>query len=118
MKNLAMRIDIEAGRLLAMKWTKRNEVRAGSLQGEHASNDIYDITGSANLFQRRWRNESGHMIACPLRSAFIKQILHQTFAGAHRGTFAQVFLFRNGWPNQERRKICSSHEARQRFFKH
>src|SRR5439155_17237263 len=118
MENLTVRIDVEAGRLLAVKGAEGDEVRTGSLQGDGPSNNIYDVTGSANLFQSRWRDESGHIIACPVRSTFIKYILDQTFAPANYGTFSQLLFFWKGWPNQKRGEISSSHQPGQRFFKH
>src|SRR5712692_5889977 len=102
MKNLPMRIDVETGRLLAVKRTKSHEVRASSFEGKDTSNDIDDVTGSANLFQSCWRNQSGHIIAWPIRLAFIKNFLNQPIARSHDGMFGKLLFFRNSRANQER----------------
>ena len=108
-----MRIDIEAGRLFPVKRTERKKVCPGSLQWERGSDDIYDVTGSANLFQSCWRNESGHIIACPVRSALIKYILDQSLSPANDGTPGQLLFFWKGGANEKRREISSGQQPSQ-----
>ena len=51
-EDLAMRVDVEAWALLAMKGAKRNEVGPGAFQGENGAYYVHDIARGANLFQR------------------------------------------------------------------
>src|SRR5437870_8883613 len=60
MKNLPMRIDVEAGSFLFVKRAEGDKVRAGALQRDIGTDDIDDITGSANLFERGGRKQAGH----------------------------------------------------------
>jgi hypothetical protein len=50
-KDLALRIDVEAGSFLFMKRAERGEVGAGAFEREVRANDINDITGRADLFE-------------------------------------------------------------------
>src|SRR5581483_8861645 len=59
-KNLALGIDVEAGRLLAVEGAERGEIGAGALEGHVGADDIDDVTGGANLLNRCGRNHAGH----------------------------------------------------------
>src|SRR5437868_2540436 len=50
MENLALRIDVEAGRFLFVKRAQSDKVRPGALEWNIRPNDIHNVTGSANLF--------------------------------------------------------------------
>jgi hypothetical protein len=51
MKNLTVRIDIEARGFFLVKWTKGNKVRAGSLERNIGTDNIHDVTRGTNLLK-------------------------------------------------------------------
>src|SRR5690349_11527961 len=59
-KDLLVRIDVEAGGLLLMKRTKRSKVRSGTFQRQIAANDIHDVAGGTNLFECVIRKQPSH----------------------------------------------------------
>src|SRR5438128_2730082 len=61
-KNLPVRIDVEAGALLLMKRAKGHKIRARPFEREVAADDIDDVTGSANLFEGCRSDQSGHAL--------------------------------------------------------
>ena len=51
MKDLSMRIDVEARRFLFVKRAEGDEVCAGAFEREIRANDIDDVAGGADLFE-------------------------------------------------------------------
>ena len=50
MKDLTLRVDVEAGRLLFVERAESDEICPGALEREGRSDDINDVAGGADLF--------------------------------------------------------------------
>ena len=83
MKNLAVRIDVETWRLFLVKRAKREEVSAGSFKREIGANDIHDVTGGANAFER-CRRKTSHTPGLTSRRDYGKSISRLNSNPLHR----------------------------------
>ena len=64
MKNLAVRVDVEAGRLFLVKRTEGGEIGSGAFELEIGADDVDDVTGVADAFES-CLGETGHALgAC------------------------------------------------------
>ena len=52
MENLALRIDVEAWRLLLVKRAEGHEVHARTLERHIGADNVHDVAGGANLLAR------------------------------------------------------------------
>src|SRR5262249_2614539 len=57
-KNLALRADVEAGRLLLVKRAEGDEIRTRALQRQVGPDNLHDVAGSADLFTGRGGNQA------------------------------------------------------------
>jgi hypothetical protein len=59
-KNLALRMNIEAGGLLFVEWAESDEVRPRPLEREIGTDDFDDVTGGTDLVENRLRKQATH----------------------------------------------------------
>ena len=76
-KNLAVRVDVEARGLLLVKRTKGDKIRACPFQREVRPNDIHNIAGGADSLQCGGGKQAGHGIGHVRRRANAISAWHQ-----------------------------------------
>ena len=67
MKDLLVRIDVEAGRFFFVEGAERSEVSACTFQWQITANDIHDVVGVADLFERVIGDQTSHAHMQPER---------------------------------------------------
>jgi hypothetical protein len=120
MKNLPVRIDIEAGRFFPVEGAEGDKIGPGPFEGQGGANDFDDVIGGADLFEERWIDEPGHALKAGSRAHFLSSTSSTFFSRARTmlplapsalssGAVGRINTAERNlwvsWPVQERVKI-------------